>query len=389
METAQLFFELIRYAIKGDKLSDETMKGVSEEQLISLLNLSKEHDCAHLVSHALYQNNLISKDQPIYDKFVYEQSLAVFRYENINYELDRVCEFLEQNCIEHIPLKGSVIRSLYPEPWMRTSCDVDILVKREDVDKTIKLFAEKYGCKIEHLYDYEVSIYTPSNVHVELHFGLVAERESQFVAQVLDDVWELSTVREGRVYGRTMLDEMFYFYHISHMAKHFLASGCGVRPFIDLWLMDNAKTNNDQKRREILERGQLIKFYKEIKKVADAWMNNTTNDSLGREIEEYVLQSGVYGTGENWVFYYQHKSGGKFRYALSRIFLSHQNLSRQFPILVKHKWLNPFFQIVRWFKILFSGGAKRSVNELKEIKNRPNEQVKQRENMMKELGLWN
>ena len=34
-----------------------------------------------------------------------------------------------------IPLKGSVVRDLYPERWMRTSADIDLLI-REDQEKT-------------------------------------------------------------------------------------------------------------------------------------------------------------------------------------------------------------------------------------------------------------
>ena len=41
--------------------------------------------------------------------------------------------------IPFLPLKGSVIRQYYPEPWMRTSCDIDILVDFEK-DAHVGLF---------------------------------------------------------------------------------------------------------------------------------------------------------------------------------------------------------------------------------------------------------
>ncbi|MBO4954226.1 MAG: nucleotidyltransferase family protein, partial [Clostridia bacterium] len=36
--------------------------------------------------------------------------------------------------IDFMPLKGAVIRQYYPEPWMRTSCDIDIHVKKDRLE---------------------------------------------------------------------------------------------------------------------------------------------------------------------------------------------------------------------------------------------------------------
>lgn len=388
MKTVQLFFELIRFAIKGDKLSDRTLQGVSEEQLVSLFKLSKNHDCAHLITYALYENKLIDKEHPQYKKFVYEQSLAVFRYENINYELEHICKFLEDNKIQHIPLKGSVIRALYPEPWMRTSCDIDILVHTEDSERAIKLLTEEYSCKLDFVYDYEASLYTSTNVHLELHLSLTPEHQDVAIDNVLKNVWDKSISRQGYVYSLAMADEYFYFYHLAHMAKHFGRSGCGVRPFIDLLLLDNLDDINEEKRFELLEQGKLSQFAKVAKKLVNVWFSGDEHDEFSKEVEDFILHCGVYGNKENFSLSMQNKKGSKLGYALSRIFLNNRDLSRQFPILIKHKWLNPFCQVARWFRIIFGGGVKRSVNELKEIKNRPDDQLKQREDMMKNLGLW-
>ena len=47
--------------------------------------------------------------------------IAIYRYEKINYELNRLRSALNEAQIPFIPLKGSVLRQYYPEPWMRTS----------------------------------------------------------------------------------------------------------------------------------------------------------------------------------------------------------------------------------------------------------------------------
>ena len=56
-----------------------------------------------------------------------KQLAAVFRYEQ-QYEFQRICAVLEQAEVSYIPLKGLLLRNCYPEGWMRTSGDLDLLV---------------------------------------------------------------------------------------------------------------------------------------------------------------------------------------------------------------------------------------------------------------------
>ena len=83
-------------------------------------------------------------------------------------------------------------------------------------------------------------------------------------------------------------------------------------------------------------------------------------------MEEFVLAGGVYGSEKNRIAVGQAREGGKLRYALSRIFLPYHTLKFHYPSLQKHKWLFPFFQVRRWGKLIFLGGARRSAKELQE-----------------------
>ena len=51
-----------------------------------------------------------------------------------------------------------------------------------------------------------------------------------------------------------------YFYHIAHMAKHLQQGGCGIRTFIDLWILDNLPTIDTLKRNDLLKSGGLLQF---------------------------------------------------------------------------------------------------------------------------------
>ena len=103
-----------------DRTGDKSQYELTDEELAKLYKLSKSHDLAHLVGDALTKNNLIG-DGEVKAKFQRQIMLAVYRYEKINYELGRLRKVLNEAKIPFIPLKGSVLRKYYPEPWMRTS----------------------------------------------------------------------------------------------------------------------------------------------------------------------------------------------------------------------------------------------------------------------------
>ena len=132
----KVFFALIRFEF-GAELSQEIKNLIKIDLLQPLFKLSKRHDLAHLIGDALYKNRLLPENSEVKKRFLQERSMAVYRYEQIQYEFEQICSVLEEERIPFVPLKGSVIRNLYPQPWMRTSCDIDVLVKKKDLSLAI------------------------------------------------------------------------------------------------------------------------------------------------------------------------------------------------------------------------------------------------------------
>ena len=102
------------------KAIDKSKYEFTDDYLVRLYKLSKAHDLAHLVGDTLIKNDLIVNDE-IKEKYQKQVMIAIYRYEKINYELNRLRSALNEAQIPFIPLKGSVLRQYYPEPWMRTS----------------------------------------------------------------------------------------------------------------------------------------------------------------------------------------------------------------------------------------------------------------------------
>lgn len=359
--TIQILFALLRSAICGTKLTEEERNNYSPDLLQDLLKISSKHDVVHLLVFGLKQNELISKENSDIEKCILK---AVYRYERLRYEYENLCEALEKAQIPFLPLKGSVIRKYYPEAWMRTSCDIDVLVHREDLENTISYLVSHQNYVEKERATHDVSLFTQTGIHVEIHFDLVEEGRAKNAIDVLRSVWNNAILHENSEYWYEMTGVYFYFYHIAHMAKHFENGGCGIRPFIDLWILDHMKDIDLSACDVLLSQGGLLRFTNASRTLSEVWFGGKEPDELSLQMQEFLLHGGVYGSTDNRVALQQKKKGGRIGYVLSRIIIPYAKLKRYYPVLEKHRWLMPLMQIRRWFMLLNPDVAKMAKREM-------------------------
>ena len=248
--TIEILFSLIRNAVFETVIDEETREAVFN-CADKLYKFSKHHDISHLVSYAIEKNRIPLEQTELTKKLKKRHPIAAVRYEATNQIFCQVCDAFESEHIQFVPLKGSVIRDYYPEPWMRTSCDIDILVHEEDLERASMLLGNVYGYKKDESGTHDVSLFSQNGTHIELHYKLSEIYYESSAEKLIDRVWEYACPKEGKAYYCVLSDEFFYLYHIYHMAKHFESGGCGIRPFLDLWILDN-KVDHDKEKRDIL-----------------------------------------------------------------------------------------------------------------------------------------
>lgn len=382
--TIQILFTLLRSAICGMKLTEEERTNYSSDLLPDLLKISSKHDVDHLLVLGLKQNELISKENADIEKCILK---AVYRYERIRYELENLYAELEKAQIPFLPLKGSVLRKYYPEAWMRTSCDIDVFVHEKDSEKAKSVLVKDYGYVYQGKGSHDISLFSPDEVHIELHYDLVEDGFANAAPTVLERVWDTAVVKDGFAYCYRMPDEMFYFYHIAHMAKHFENGGCGIRPFIDLWLLDNIEGADTYKRDEVLADGGLLQFANVSRKLSRIWFGGEKSDKLSLQMQNFILRGGVYGSADNRVALQQKKKGGRMGYILSRVFIPYAKLKRYYPILEKHRWLTPFMQVRRWFMLLRPDVARMAKREMEVNRNIETSKTDEMNNFLGNIGL--
>ncbi len=385
----ELLFALLRYETQGAEIPENLKENLLGQGVIkALYETSKAHDLAHLIADALFKNKLLDKASPAGKAFLKQLQTAVFRYEQIAYELKSVCEVLEEKKIPHMPLKGSVIRSLYPQPWMRTSCDIDIYVQESELDAATNALVEKLGYRNEGKGGHDVQMFAPSDVHLELHYDLIEDSRYPQFQKALSKIWENAVPVKENGYTYKMKDKHFYFYHIAHAAKHFKGGGCGIRPFIDLWYLEKSLPYDKEKTNELLQDCGLLKFTQTAKKLAKVWFEGEEHDELSKEVASFVLSGGTYGVIENRVAVQTSK--GRFSYFLYRVFPPYRELKNQYLVLRKHPVLYPFYIVRRWFNLLFvKGRAKNSLREFSVAMDKSKDKAEEKrvKNLLKNLDL--
>ena len=187
----KLLFSILRSALCGKQMTDGEKDLVSDQDLTQVWQIAQKHDLVHLVAMGLLENNLIQKEKrPMVQRHVFA---AAYRYERQNRELLRLCDILEEAKIPFVPLKGSVLRDYYPEPWMRTSCDVDILVKEQDTP-LVKVLLEEKGFTFQGKGRHDLR-FRSAEAYVELHYTLIEDNTLGAPDRILPRVLLLSRHR--------------------------------------------------------------------------------------------------------------------------------------------------------------------------------------------------
>ncbi len=382
----ELLFSVLQTAIKDNVEFNRDFNSISKKEWQFLYAVSLKHDVCPLVSYGLEQLGFLNENNPYFENFNKETLKAHLRYENQNYDLNFLIEKLEDNKINFITLKGAELRKLYAKPFLRTSADIDILISAKDIKMVEELLVKSFEYKKLSENAHECTFVSPSGTNIEFHFSLIEEGWAKNANKILSNAFKNAKISSGYNYKMELNESAFYYYHLAHMAKHVETGGCGIRPFIDLYLMDEV-FNNFEEINAILEKGGLLKFYKVVKAMCGVWFENNKRDNLLNEFEEFILTGGIFGSLENKAKIGGQKSGGKIKHILSKIFIPYSTLKYMFPVIQKHKWLTPLFEVVRWFKLLFDGNFKRRAKTLNLTANTSKEDLENTKQLFINIGL--
>ncbi|MBQ7642613.1 MAG: nucleotidyltransferase family protein [Clostridia bacterium] len=304
-------------------------------------------------------------------------------------ELKRLCTAFEDKGIDYMPLKGSILKNLYPSTDKRTMGDIDVLIRGEDREKIFETMKE-LGYEFTKESDHEI-VFKISNVVVELHKRLIPSYNYDF-DRYYSDSWKFAKIKRGHEYAMT--DEDFFVYIFTHFAKHYRDKGAGIKYVVDFYVYTKSRNNLDNEYIEAqLTKLGIEKFYRNVKELIGVWFKGEKDSEMSDFLTRRIFMSGVYGTNANGKVSNLVKTKKRTRFYKAAIFFGVafpkvETMKLLYPVLNKHIWLLPLFYLIRvGEKIIHPVRTIRAIKNVKEATNVSPERIEEYDKELEYVGL--
>ena len=322
----------------------------------AVMDFAREHSLSYITAHALAKvtgkNNYLALSLAEAAK-VQRQEAAQATFSDA----------LEKAAIDHIALKGAVLRKLYPEPYMRSSCDIDILVREKDLERALEVILPLMPCETTDKRGHDIMLKYGGGLVLELHFSLAEDHDR--TRSVLDTVWDNAVLCDGKNHTYEMTVEFFTFHLLSHAAHHFVSGGCGIRPFIDLYLTLLKLSPDMQKVFSLCRECGIETFSKNALHLMRVWFDGYEHTDTTLMMQNYLFPAGSFGNLYTKMAMYKSISGGKAKYVMRQIFPPVKDMTLPYPVLKKAPVLLPVMWIARLLRLLFSERTAKGIKKIR------------------------
>ena len=358
--------------------------------------LALENGLIGAIYHAL-QKELMSEtlhNRLTKDYFAYLAS-------DVKYQqaIKKLNQILNDNKIDHIFLKGSVLKNLYPESYMRAMGDIDLLVKEQDVKRVHQVFKEN-DILLSQRSDAHDLFIMYQEITVEIHPRIYKAFNPKYEF-LLVKPWEYAVQKE--LFEFQFKPEFDIIYLLYHLAKHLDSSGIGLRSVLDISVYVKAYENEIDLSvlKKMLDDTGLNELFTHMLKVNEIffgykmkkefYVSPVLSNERYEEILNYIARSGIHGKGKDFnpfearISSNQMKNRSFFLLLVSLIFPRYKTMKGMYPVLEKWWILLPIAWIYRWFHLVFKKGREtfKKIRQLKVKK----EDLEKTKGIFKDLGL--
>ena len=267
-------------------------------------------------------------------------------------ETENIFRAFEEAGIAYMPLKGTVLKAVYPKPEMRTMGDADILIKTEQYPQ-IQAIMEQLRFTFQEETDHEM-IWVKPTLYLELHKRIMTRYNQDFY-NYFGSGWKLAQSVPGSCAYQLSLED-FYIFMFVHFTKHYRISGIGIKHLLDLWVYTQAHPDIrwDYVEQE-LAKMHLSEFHDNIRQTLKVWFDDAPCTDVTELITNVIFHSGQYGSTEMAIINRSLQTDGdsvakiKTHRLWNGLFPGYKQMARKYPILEKAPILLPFFWIGRIF----------------------------------------
>lgn len=304
----------------------------------------------------------------------------------------KLSEFLSENEIEHMPVKGYYIRELYPVKELRSFGDIDILIHEKDRKRCDSLM-KSLGYTVKNDWEPTYS-YIKDDEYYEIHTNLfdVRLKDRADMTEYFSSAWLHAKKDSGL---RFVPDTEFHLiYIICHLAKHLSTGGAGIRMYLDvaLYILRYDSVISWESTEEEFKKLGLERFFHTVLSAVNEWFYVKAScdfENFGEELSElleFTLDSDIFGhSRDNSAIKLRGEERSKKRTALKILFPPAEQLENRYTFLKRSRILLPLAWIVRVFKNF--GLIPKKIKELVNLKKAEISEVESFDSFMREIGL--
>lgn len=343
---------LIKSALTGEKYA------LKQECLQEAFECAIKHNVANMAYYGAVNCGVSTSSAEMIGLFPYVCKRMAHSEKQMR-ELKALFKAFDENGIEYMPLKGTLLKEIYPKSDMRTMGDADILIRTAQYKKIEKTVTDLGYAFVKD--NVNELVWNKKEMLIEFHRYLVAPSHKDLF-EFFGDGWKCANLCKDSKTRFQMNVEDFYFYLFIHFAKHYRSGGIGIRQAVDLWVYRNKTTDLDEELvKSKLEALKMLEFYNNICVMLDVWFGDKESTDKTDFLTNYIFASGNFGTQESREManvVRESKSSGSvkksfFKKIITTVFLPYKRMVQIYKVLKKAPYLLPFLWVWRLFKGLF------------------------------------
>lgn len=286
------------------------------------------------------------------------QAVAKAMRKNALLDADRaeLTRKLEEAGIWYMPLKGAILKDLYPRFGMREMADNDILVdaaRAQDVGRIM----QELGFEVKEAGKGHHDEYTkPPVSNFEIHRMLFSGLDSEPCHLYYREMEKRLIPDKDSSFGRHFSTDDLYLYLTAHEYKHYRHGGTGIRSLLDTYVFlrkYGEALDMDYVAAEAEKIG-TADYEKQSRELALRLFSREALTEAEQKMFAYYASCGTYGSYEQKIVNEVHSFGGglsgKLRFFLSRLFMPMDKIKYAYPVVYRYKILLPFLYVYRIIK---------------------------------------
>ena len=298
----------------------------------------------------------------------------------LDFERKKLFSFCEEKGIWYMPLKGCILKDMYPDFSMRQMADNDILFDPKHRAE-IKEYFKADGYRVVKYNQSNHDIYEkPPILNFEMHTSLFGASHNQKWTKYYKGIKDKLIKDSDNNYGYHFSDEDFYIYIVAHEYKHYINGGTGIRSLLDRYIYLKAKqeTMNWSYISDECRTLEIADFEQRSRELSQKVFGNRETELSDEEktMFEYYLKSGTYGILDQNIKHKMDelrkekgsgsKIGAKLKYIRYRVFPPIEVYGECCPTLGRHKLLLPAAWAYRFVRGMITK-RKKVHNELRSM----------------------